>query len=331
VPDGHGPVVVPQTHLPLTQLSANFGSQLKHVPPAGPQKLALVPGWHAPLASQQPLEQLVASQIHAPPLHRVPEGHDPEELPHTHLPFIQLSVWLGEQVIQAPPAVPQAVIDGDWHVPLAQQPVGQIVASQTQAPLTQWLPIVHGPLVFPQTHVPLTQLLVRRGSQLKQVPPAVPQKLVLVPGWQAPLASQQPLGQLVASQIHAPLLHLVPEGQDGEFPHMHCPLTQLSAPEPQLTQAPPALPQVVIDAGWQAPLLSQQPLGQKVALHGRVHAPLTHWVPAEHGPPFLPQTHRPLTQLSVNVGSQTTQVLPCDPQSLVLVPDWHTPFASQQP
>jgi hypothetical protein len=42
----------------------------------------------------------------------------------------------------------------------------------------------------------------------------------------------------------------------------------------QLTQATPPVPQLVRLDVWHLPLLSQQPLGQLVAVH--VHVPLAH-------------------------------------------------------
>jgi hypothetical protein len=50
-----------------------------------------------------------------------------------------------------------------------------------------------------------------------------------VPAWQTPLASQQPLGQLVASQTHAPETQRVPEPQMvPAVPQAQAPLTQRS-------------------------------------------------------------------------------------------------------
>ena len=37
-----------------------------HVAPFVPQALLLVPGWHVPLESQQPVEQELAVQTHTP-------------------------------------------------------------------------------------------------------------------------------------------------------------------------------------------------------------------------------------------------------------------------
>jgi len=70
----------------------------------------------------------------------------------------------------------------------------------------------------------------------------VPQSPRAVPGWQTPCVSQQPVGQLVALQTHAPFTH--------------------ACPAAHATQAPPALPHwaFVFPASQVVPL--QQPVEQ---------------------------------------------------------------------
>jgi len=58
------------------------------------------------------------------------------------------------------------------------------------------------------TQIPKQQL--RPVGQLTHVPPRTPHTLLLVPGWQVPLASQQPGLQLVELQTHVPAEHSCP-------------------------------------------------------------------------------------------------------------------------
>jgi hypothetical protein len=64
----------------------------------------------------------------------------------------------------------------------SQQPLGQLIASQTQLSPSQRCPVSH----------------------VWHVAPLSPQALGLVPRLHCPVASQQPVGQLVASQTHCP-------------------------------------------------------------------------------------------------------------------------------
>jgi hypothetical protein len=87
----------------------------------------------------------------------------------------------------------------------------------------------------------------------------MPQAEVVVPAWQAPDESQQPNGQVVASQaqVQAPLTQVPPAPQSGL--RVHC------APEEQATPAslgPPShglvgSPQPPSTSGWQVPFASQ--------------------------------------------------------------------------
>jgi hypothetical protein len=88
---------------------------------------------------------------------------------------------------------------------MPQQPPEQLVLSQTQVPLTQCRPGAHGAPVDPQTQLPLLHVSAVMPQSV-QVAPLVPHVEVLEV-WQWPLVSQQPLGQLVLSQTHAPLTH----------------------------------------------------------------------------------------------------------------------------
>jgi hypothetical protein len=74
-----------------------------------PHTASLSPGRQTPLASQQPDEQLFASQTHAPLTHSCPVGHATQAAPFApHSPFVA----------------------GFTQVAPSQQPVAQSVGSQ---------------------------------------------------------------------------------------------------------------------------------------------------------------------------------------------------------
>jgi hypothetical protein len=113
--------------------------------------------------------------------------------------------------------------------------------------------------------------------------------VALLSVWHLPVLSQQPLGQLVASQTHVPPTQRWPAAQ--------------------ATQVAPLVPQVaaVCDAkGTQAPLLVQQPPGQLVALQVR-HLPLRQNWPLEH---FWLQPPQLLASVNVLVQAPLQQVWP---------------------
>jgi hypothetical protein len=142
-------------------------------------------------------------------------------------------------------------------------------------------------------------LHVWKPVQAMQAAPPVPHTEFVVPAWHMPLASQQPLGQLVLLHTHWPLLQVWPEGQT--CPHAPQLLTsllrslQLPPQQPgvvpgQVVHVPPLMPQVLADCAWQVPPASQQPLGQLVLL--QPHWPLLQVWPGEHWvhvPPLVPQ------------------------------------------
>jgi hypothetical protein len=101
------------------------------------------------------------------------------------------------QVVQAPPPVPQVCIERVEQTPFTQQPLGQLVASQAQAPFTQrWVAAHEGPV--PQRQPPLVQRSARSGSHAWQAAPWVPHEVADAGLQVAP--EQQPLGQVVALQ-----------------------------------------------------------------------------------------------------------------------------------
>jgi hypothetical protein len=76
---------------------------------------------------------------------------------------------------------------------LSQQPLGQLVASQTHLPLTQCWPAAQAEPVVPQTQLPLVQAsaVIPHATQTR---PLLPHAEVVVPATQVPL-EQQPLLQ----------------------------------------------------------------------------------------------------------------------------------------
>ena len=105
--------------------------------------------------------------------------------------------------------------------------------------------------------------------------PSVPHAELAVPDWQAPVASQQPFGQLAPLQAT-----------------QTCSASQSSVEAVQLTQAAPPVPQIALVVPcWQLPLPSQQPSEQLFASH--VQAPAAHSCPARHetqAAPFAPHS-----------------------------------------
>jgi hypothetical protein len=87
-----------------------------------------------------------------------------------------------------------------------QQPLGQLVASHTQAPLKQRWPAPHAALP-PHRHCPPEHASAVIPQSLHAAP-LVPQ--LDAPGERHVLPSQQPFGQLEASQTHAPFEHFWP-------------------------------------------------------------------------------------------------------------------------
>ncbi len=163
-----------------------------------------------------------------------PLGHDVESQTHCPLP---LHSWPGTtQALQVLPDAPHIVFDssaGVTHVPPLQQP-GQLVPPQVQAPPEQASPLLH----FPQAAPPDPHSLPSAGWSLNST--------------HAPLASQQPAEQDVASQEHLPVRvsHVVPEAQGAH--------------------AAPPMPHSLGDSdanAVQIPLALQHPSGQVLGPH----------------------------------------------------------------
>ena len=232
------PRQTPLVHMPMLAHAA-------HAAPPAPQTIAVLPAWQTPIASQQPFGHETLLQAQAPLTHCWPSAQ--AALPaQVHLPAEQPSAVTMSQAAQAPPPVPQVAKAGMVHAPLAQQPLGQVLASQAQAPLAHLPPIAQA-APLPQEQAPLVHPSPRAGSQTAQAAPPVPQ--VIAAGiWQTPLASQQPFGQDIASQTQAPFAQRVPMPHTAPMPHWQVPLPQLSAElASQAMQAPPAVPHAITD------------------------------------------------------------------------------------
>jgi hypothetical protein len=107
------------------------------------------------------------------------------------------------------------------------------------------------------------------APQAAHAAPPSPHTVLLVPGWQTPFASQQPLGQLAASHKHEPLMHSCPPPHEMQM-------------SPFTPQAPFASPRTQV-----VPL--QQPFGQLFASHWQI--PFAHSCPAgqaTQAAPFAP-------------------------------------------
>jgi hypothetical protein len=142
--------------------------------------------------------------------------------------------------------------------------------------------------------------------------------LSLVPGMHLPSLLQQPLGQEVASQMHAPPEQRRPSAQAAAPPQEQVPFapSQPSAVSGSHgAQALPAVPHAERVVGTtQVPLEEQQPAGHDWALH--TQAPPEQAVPAGHIAP-APQRHSPVApQLLARAGSHGTHAAPPDPQAV---------------
>jgi len=174
--------VVPHSQVRLAlQVSVGGGAQTAQLLPAVPHAAATFPVLHCP-ASQQPLGQSV--------------GLHPEQVPDTH-------IWPVGQAWQATPPVPQVWSLEVLQVVPEQQPLPQLIASQTQAPFRQRCPATHKLPPGPQLQAPATHRSARVVLQASQVLPGGPhsETLVAMMHW---LAAQQPPVQLLELQTQAP-------------------------------------------------------------------------------------------------------------------------------
>lgn len=187
----------------------------------------------------------------------------------------------------------------------------------------------------------------RPPPQDSHATPPVPQLSLDVPLWQE-LPSQQPVGQLVASQTQLPPTHRCPLEHRSLPPHSQLPPLHRSErrsqpPPPAHLQAPvagehvspgrhathlaPPLPHaLVVSPGMQVPPM-QQPEGQPAGSHS--HVPSMQRSPPAQALP-LPQTQSPAGEhVSARLVSQAEQTDPATPHASTAGPRQTTP--SQQP
>lgn len=295
---------MPHAHAPVVQRS-DRESHAAQLMPAAPHAVADCEAAETQVfPEQQPVEQLEGVQTQVPFAQTCPAPHA-APAPHRHAPPVQAFV-VPVQAEQAAPPVPHAAAVcavPTMHAPALQQPVGQLAALHTQAPPTQRNPAPHAAPV-PQRQAPEVQRSPA-SPQLEHAAPAAPQAVALV-GVQT-LPTQHPLGQLVASQTHAPPTHRCPEPHAAPAPHAQAPLRQLSeAGAPHAAQVAPAVPHVVVAFCRHVPA-RQQPVGQFVASQ------------PEH------------VFAAVQVDGHVWHATPPVPHAVAALPAWQTPFASQQP
>ncbi len=191
---------LPHAQLPVAlHEAAIIVSQARQVEPPEPQAPTEGVVQAAPL--QQPLGQLVPLQappVHTPPEHVWPRPHA-GPVPQRQVPLLaQVFALVALQVAQVSPPEPQVTrLRGLQALP-RQQPLGQLVPSQTHWPPTQRWPPTQAASV-PHLQPLLEQVSARVRSQVMQALPTWPQLAIdsalhVVP-------AQQPLGQLAGSQL----------------------------------------------------------------------------------------------------------------------------------
>jgi hypothetical protein len=192
--------------------------------------------------------------------------------------------------------VPHCAALGATQLLPLQQPAGQLAALQ---PVHAWL------VQLPPPHE-------------AQAAPPVPHSLAWSPLLHTPCASQQPFGQLVASQTHAPETQRWPVAQAAPAPQAHAPFEQRSARASHAPHAAPPPPQLAVlcapGATQVFPL--QHPEGHELALQTQV--PPEQVCPAAHAVP-APQRHVPLVQVFVPP-EHGAQAAPPVPHAAALCP-----------
>ena len=294
---------LPQLQAPARlQPSERSGSQTPQAAPFTPQ--ADGPGVMQVVPEQQP-GQVMLQPLQAPPLQAWGFGH----------------IW------HSSPALPHAPGFSDSkQMSFVQQPVGQEVESQMHVPPRQCCPGMQVERE-PQLQTPAAeQLSVSSGTQVAQAPPLIPH-VPTEEGLQTPLL-QQPSGQLVPSQTHAPARHSWCSPQAGSEPHWQLPSAEqlLARLGSQLTQVPPFTPHVEGLRCKQLPAW-QQPSGQDVESH-------THSPSMQRAPPWQagdpPQLHAPSAPQPSEPTPQARQTPPPGPQSLAVVA-WTQVLPAQHP
>ena len=191
----------PQWHSPSApQLLARVELQATQGLPAVPQNCSEA-AWQV-FAEQQPVAQFVAE--HAPP---------------AQTPLVQLFGW---QPTQAVPAAPQTCLEvPGWQLVVEEQHPAQVVASQTQLPLTQCRFAPQAALVPQRQALVDEQLSAVSGSQAAQVPLALQLKNVRC--WMQLVPEQHPVVQVLELQAQAWARQAWPVPQAGALPQAQVP------------------------------------------------------------------------------------------------------------
>jgi hypothetical protein len=205
------------------------------------------------LAQDAAVHWQVAGWPAAPATHTWPVAHA-GPLPHAHTPLVlQESAFVVSHAAQDPKATPQWLTEMGSHVLPLQQPVEHVERQLWHVLFAQVLPLARHDV---------------------QAAPLTPHAAFWLPGWQTPLLSQQPPGQLEALQTHAPPTHARPAPQATPVPHLHAPPAHESALVGSHTlHDPPPVPHVARDAGLHV-LPEQHPPPQDVA--SQMHVPPEH-------------------------------------------------------
>jgi hypothetical protein len=267
-----------QTHRPFWHTSPPWLQSTQNSPSL-PHASRAVPGRHVP-PLQQPSQFCGVQQGAAQKLFPV-EQNEPDGAALTQTEP-GANVWQSPSVVQLNP-------EASW-VPLQKGSPARETRQTHSGPSSRSKQVALGAPGSAQkswpwqvqlgeqvTHWPFWQIsALLQGSQA--TPPA-PQFWSEVPGRQAPLASQQPFGQL--SGPHA----------------THWPLWQTSSSSHSLHSAPPVPQNWLVVPAWQLPgwpgLLVQQPFGQLCRVQRHSPSSSSQTCPAAHVPQLPPQPSGP--------------------------------------
>lgn len=192
------------------------------------------------------------------------------------------------------PGSPHAPTPAGVQTPPTQHPFGQLVASQTHAPLAHRRPAPHGALAPHRQAPELEHVSVFTGSHATQAAPFLPH--AIGPGAVQVAPEQQPAGHVV-------LLHPL------HTPAEHWPPAQLWHCAPPAPQLPDAVPDRQVPSAAQQPaqlVVSQTQLPPPSAV------PAHRWPAAHAGP--APHRHAPFAHAFAAVALQATHALPAVPQ-----------------
>ena len=160
---------------------------------------------------QHPEGHEVPSQTQVPTEHCCPALHSAFE-PQVQTPIVHESAVTALHATQAWPPEPQVEGVDVLQEFVAQHPLGQEVASQTQAPPTQCCPVAHGELEEPQAQPPCaSHLSATMALQATQVPPAGPHS-ESVGGEKQVLPAQHPPSQVEVHPLQTPAVQVWPVG-----------------------------------------------------------------------------------------------------------------------